>query len=380
MSPGPKGTCSVHLLLPVVSQEDLILPHHHTFYELIINKARGKSGPLFDFGVNLDIRIMHDATQENQDVHAGKVGSGYACGDIEMLLGVAAIETCIQWTALAGWAKPNEQPQCRRLRQFVADRLHARVLRTGRLACIHTAAVSYKELAGMLLYVPAVSSLFGGGIPITFPTRTGFLSVLLTWPGIHCFATIVSRLLSGIGTSATNTSFLPADGRYLTPRRTMATSTPSKDDHSSIIVIHAFYILVSRPLDDGTCQLAAALFDWVCEAPYIPGVGCSYEPSQPAWLALLWVHEAVLGVTAQHLVQRCTCVDCVVMLCHCLLHVVILTAAPPSTTAATVTVTVEHPVPARGHWASISLRAEELKTSVSATHNVVQHTASLLAF
>ena len=31
-------------------QEDLILPHHHTFYELIINKARGKSGPLFDFG------------------------------------------------------------------------------------------------------------------------------------------------------------------------------------------------------------------------------------------------------------------------------------------------------------------------------------------
>eukprot|EP00878_Enallax_costatus_P021732 GHUV01023023.1.p1 GENE.GHUV01023023.1~~GHUV01023023.1.p1 ORF type:complete len:354 (+),score=142.08 GHUV01023023.1:159-1220(+) len=54
-------------------KEDLILPHHHTFYELIINKARGKSGPLFDFGVNLDIRILHDATQENQDVHAGKV-------------------------------------------------------------------------------------------------------------------------------------------------------------------------------------------------------------------------------------------------------------------------------------------------------------------
>jgi len=31
-------------------KEDLILPHHYTFYELIINKARGKSGPLFDFG------------------------------------------------------------------------------------------------------------------------------------------------------------------------------------------------------------------------------------------------------------------------------------------------------------------------------------------
>lgn len=54
-------------------QEDLILPHHYTFYELIINKARGKSGPLFDFGVKDDIRILHDATMENQDVHAGKV-------------------------------------------------------------------------------------------------------------------------------------------------------------------------------------------------------------------------------------------------------------------------------------------------------------------
>lgn len=54
-------------------KEDLILPHHHTFYELIINKARGKSGPLFDFGVTEDIRVVNDATVEKQDAHAGKV-------------------------------------------------------------------------------------------------------------------------------------------------------------------------------------------------------------------------------------------------------------------------------------------------------------------
>jgi protein FAM50 len=55
------------------TQEDLILPHHHTFYELIANKARGKSGPLFDFGVTDDIRILNDASVEKADAHAGKV-------------------------------------------------------------------------------------------------------------------------------------------------------------------------------------------------------------------------------------------------------------------------------------------------------------------
>jgi hypothetical protein len=54
-------------------QEDLIMPHHLSFYELIVNKARGKSGPLFDFGVKDDIRLLGDASVESQDVHAGKV-------------------------------------------------------------------------------------------------------------------------------------------------------------------------------------------------------------------------------------------------------------------------------------------------------------------
>lgn len=33
-------------------KEDLIIPNSLTFYELIINKARGKSGPLFHFDVH----------------------------------------------------------------------------------------------------------------------------------------------------------------------------------------------------------------------------------------------------------------------------------------------------------------------------------------
>lgn len=32
-------------------KEDLILPHHYTFYDFIVTKARGKSGPLFNFDV-----------------------------------------------------------------------------------------------------------------------------------------------------------------------------------------------------------------------------------------------------------------------------------------------------------------------------------------
>jgi hypothetical protein len=65
--------CLLALLVLWCLQEDLILPHHHTFYELIVNKARGKSGPLFDFGVKDDIRMLGDASMESQDVHAGKV-------------------------------------------------------------------------------------------------------------------------------------------------------------------------------------------------------------------------------------------------------------------------------------------------------------------
>ncbi|XP_063235566.1 protein FAM50 homolog [Bacillus rossius redtenbacheri] len=54
-------------------KEDLILPHHYTFYDFIVTKARGKSGPLFTFDVHDDVRIVSDASVEKEDSHAGKV-------------------------------------------------------------------------------------------------------------------------------------------------------------------------------------------------------------------------------------------------------------------------------------------------------------------
>ncbi|XP_055524067.1 protein FAM50 homolog [Wyeomyia smithii] len=54
-------------------KEDLILPHHYTFYDFIVTKARGKSGPLFNFDVKDDIRMISDATVEKEESHAGKV-------------------------------------------------------------------------------------------------------------------------------------------------------------------------------------------------------------------------------------------------------------------------------------------------------------------
>lgn len=54
-------------------KEDLIIPHHYTFYDFIVTKARGKSGPLFSFDVHEDVRIMSDASVEKDESHAGKV-------------------------------------------------------------------------------------------------------------------------------------------------------------------------------------------------------------------------------------------------------------------------------------------------------------------
>ncbi|ENN81381.1 protein FAM50 homolog [Dendroctonus ponderosae] len=54
-------------------KEDLILPHHYTFYDFIVMKARGKSGPLFQFDVHDDVRLVSDASIEKEESHAGKV-------------------------------------------------------------------------------------------------------------------------------------------------------------------------------------------------------------------------------------------------------------------------------------------------------------------
>jgi protein FAM50 len=54
-------------------KEDLIIPHHYSFYDLIVSKARGKSGPLFHFDVRDDVRINMDVRVEKDESHAGKI-------------------------------------------------------------------------------------------------------------------------------------------------------------------------------------------------------------------------------------------------------------------------------------------------------------------
>ena len=65
-------SCSAADLMYV--KEDLILQHHVTFYELIVKRARGKSGPLFHFDVHDDVRVgAIDHRVEKDESHAGKV-------------------------------------------------------------------------------------------------------------------------------------------------------------------------------------------------------------------------------------------------------------------------------------------------------------------
>jgi protein FAM50 len=55
-------------------KEDLILPQDVTFYDLIVTKARGKSGPLFHFDVHDDVRVgAVDVRVEKDESHPGKV-------------------------------------------------------------------------------------------------------------------------------------------------------------------------------------------------------------------------------------------------------------------------------------------------------------------
>ncbi|KAJ6240148.1 xap-5 protein-related [Anaeramoeba flamelloides] len=54
-------------------KEDLILPINYSFYDLIVTKARGKSGPLFDWGAHEDVRLFADSRKEKKESHAAKV-------------------------------------------------------------------------------------------------------------------------------------------------------------------------------------------------------------------------------------------------------------------------------------------------------------------
>lgn len=54
-------------------KEDLLIPHQYSFYDLIVTKARGLSGPLFHFDVHDDVRMSVDASVEKDESHAGKI-------------------------------------------------------------------------------------------------------------------------------------------------------------------------------------------------------------------------------------------------------------------------------------------------------------------
>ncbi|KAL7509842.1 hypothetical protein ACHAXN_008139 [Cyclotella atomus] len=66
------GNVSSDALLYV--KEDLIIPQDISFYDLIATRARGKSGPLFNFDVHEDVRMEDiDARIEKDESHPGKV-------------------------------------------------------------------------------------------------------------------------------------------------------------------------------------------------------------------------------------------------------------------------------------------------------------------
>eukprot|EP01029_Cantina_marsupialis_P027822 TRINITY_DN774044_c0_g1_i1.p1 TRINITY_DN774044_c0_g1~~TRINITY_DN774044_c0_g1_i1.p1 ORF type:complete len:321 (-),score=112.13 TRINITY_DN774044_c0_g1_i1:198-1160(-) len=54
-------------------KEDLIVPHQFSFYELILSKARGKTGPLFEFEPNNVIRSEKDKTNINHKSHVVRI-------------------------------------------------------------------------------------------------------------------------------------------------------------------------------------------------------------------------------------------------------------------------------------------------------------------
>ncbi|CAI0376915.1 unnamed protein product, partial [Linum tenue] len=86
-------TTSVENLLYV--KEDLIIPHQHSFYELIVNKARGKSGPLFHFDVHEDVCTTADATIEKDESHAGKVAERHWYEKNKRIFPASRWEVCI---------------------------------------------------------------------------------------------------------------------------------------------------------------------------------------------------------------------------------------------------------------------------------------------
>jgi|Transcript_7865 protein FAM50 len=66
--------CNVSSDALLYVKEDLIIPQDISFYDLIATRARGKSGPLFNFDVHDDVRLgALDARVEKDESHPGKV-------------------------------------------------------------------------------------------------------------------------------------------------------------------------------------------------------------------------------------------------------------------------------------------------------------------
>lgn len=45
---------------------------NYSFYDLIVTKARGKSGPLFHFDVHDDVRLVNDTRVEKDEVRSAR--------------------------------------------------------------------------------------------------------------------------------------------------------------------------------------------------------------------------------------------------------------------------------------------------------------------
>ncbi|CDW52972.1 XAP5 protein [Trichuris trichiura] len=54
-------------------KEDLIIPHFYTFYDFIVTKTMGKTGPLFEFDAAGELRIRQDALVDTSESHPAKV-------------------------------------------------------------------------------------------------------------------------------------------------------------------------------------------------------------------------------------------------------------------------------------------------------------------
>lgn len=65
-----RGISAENLMLV---KEDLIIPTSYSFYDFYVTKARGKSGPLFNFGAYEDVRLVNDGALEKDEAHAAKV-------------------------------------------------------------------------------------------------------------------------------------------------------------------------------------------------------------------------------------------------------------------------------------------------------------------